>query len=59
MCPVGDVCALCGDAAVVEIHWPSWVMKLCELHGTLFYNEKSNHTHIFILGADNATTSVN
>lgn len=59
MCPRGDVCELCSQPAIVEIHWPSWVMKLCDLHGSEYYNSEARPTLIFILGETNATTSVN
>lgn len=59
MCPLGDVCAVCGRPAVVEIHWPAWVMKLCETDASFYIRSEVQPVLIFILGETNATTSVN
>lgn len=36
MCPQGNVCAGCGGKATIELHWPAWVLKVCETCGPKF-----------------------
>jgi hypothetical protein len=59
MCPQGDTCTICGRPAVVEIHWPAWVMKLCGIHATEYYHNSLKPVLVFVLGESNANPSIN
>lgn len=58
MCPKGDVCGNCGAKATMEIHWPAWVEKLCDICAPKLVNRRI--VVFFDLKEEtNATTSVN
>lgn len=58
MCSKGPICGNCGALATLEVHWPSWVEKLCDICAPKLVDRKIVKFYD-IREEPNATTGVN